>query len=186
MWLHYRHKEQVILDQEETDLALSPQTLLEDVMKEVQSALVMWLHISATVVWIGGIVFILAVALPSSKVVLGAEAGKMMGEISKRFTPLANYSILLLVISGIILAAYPKSIPVFPTNTSMLLKYTLVVVMIVIHFYRGLILTAKISKTSDVSKKTSLQKLSLNLVRFNLTLGLIVVFFSVLSANIRI
>jgi len=153
-------------------------------MKEGLSILIMWLHISATVVWIGGIVFILAVALPSSRFVLGTEAGKMMGEISKRFTPLANYSILLLVITGIILAGYTKDISVFQPNLPMLVKYVVVLVMITIHFYRGLILTQKIAKT-DGSKKTSLQKLSLNLVRLNLTLGVVVVFLSALNAIVR-
>jgi len=163
---------------------LSPQThFSEDVMKDVLSVLIMWLHISATVVWIGGILFILAVALPSSKVVLGAEAGKMMGEISKRFTPLANYSILLLVVTGVILAGSTENLSITLMSWSVL-KYILAISMIIIHFYRGLILTPKISKTTDGNKKLSFQKLSLNLVRVNLTLGIFVVFFSVLNASI--
>src|SRR3990170_2026429 len=59
-----------------------------------------WVHLLATVTWIGGIIFILFIAIPSSRRVLGADAGKLMGDISKRFAPLANYSIVLLAASG--------------------------------------------------------------------------------------
>lgn len=77
-------------------------------MKELILITCYWLHIIATVIWIGGITFILFIAIPSAKQVLGGEAGKMMGEISKRFTPLANYSILFLIITGIVLTGLNK------------------------------------------------------------------------------
>lgn len=77
-------------------------------MKELILIACYWLHLIATVVWIGGITFILFIAIPSAKHVLGGEAGKLMGEISKRFTPLANYSILFLVITGIALTGLNK------------------------------------------------------------------------------
>lgn len=70
-------------------------------MREIILAVSYWVHLIATVVWFGGIVFILFVAMPSAKKVLGTEAGKMTGEISKRFTPMANYSIIFLVTSVI-------------------------------------------------------------------------------------
>ena len=69
-----------------------------------------WAHLIATVIWIGGIIFILLIALPSAKQVLGSEAGKLMGEISKRFTPIANYSIIFLLVTGIILTALNKQL----------------------------------------------------------------------------
>lgn len=139
----------------------------------------MWLHISATVVWVGGIIFILFVALPSSKLVLGAEAGKLIGEVSKRFTPIANYCILLLIVTGILLTGYTGHFSGIASNWPMLLKYIFVAMMVIIHFYRGLVLTPKIVKTAAATEKAALQKLSLNLVKFNLILGAIVVFFSV-------
>src|SRR3972149_2704921 len=64
-----------------------------------------WLHSMATVVWLGGITFILFIVIPSAKQVLGAEAVKLMGVISKRFTPIANYSIILLIVTGVVLTA---------------------------------------------------------------------------------
>ena len=47
-------------------------------MREIILAGSYWLHLIATVIWIGGITFILFIAIPSAKQVLGVEAGKLM------------------------------------------------------------------------------------------------------------
>ncbi len=142
-----------------------------------------WIHLVATVIWIGGITFIIFIAIPSCKQVLGAEAGKVMGEISKRFTPLANYSIGLLVITGVALASLDKEfseLKIFENNWTMtpILKHLFILVMIIIHFYRGLVLAPKITRTATDTEKATLQKLSLNLVKVNFGLGLMVLLLS--------
>jgi hypothetical protein len=58
------------------------------------------------------------------------------------------------------------------------MKHVLVLGMVVVHFYRGLVLAPKIARTEPDSEKASLQKLSLNLVKVNFCLGLIVLLFS--------
>lgn len=145
-----------------------------------------WLHLLGAVIWVGGIIFILYIAIPSSRQVLGPDAGKLMGEVSKRFTPVANYSILAIVIAGIVLTwkkglwggsfyfEGPQSIILF-------LKYLLALIMIGIHFYRGLVLAPRIT-AAEPSQKPWLQKISLNLVKVNLWLGVIIL---LLSAAIR-
>ena len=142
-----------------------------------------WIHLVATVIWIGGITFIIFIAIPSSKQVLGAESGKLMGEISKRFTPLANYSIVLLFVSGIVLAGLNKQfsgVRVLESNWTMalILKLVLFFSMTAIHFYRGLVLAPKIMRTATQTEKTALQKLSINLVKVNFALGLSVLLLS--------
>ena len=142
-----------------------------------------WIHLVATVIWIGGITFIIFIAIPSSKQVLGAESGKLMGEISKRFTPLANYSIILLFVSGIVLAGLNKQfsgVRVLESNWTMalILKLVLFFSMTAIHFYRGLVLAPKIMRTATQTEKTALQKLSINLVKVNFALGLSVLLLS--------
>lgn len=142
-----------------------------------------WVHLLATVTWIGGIIFILYVVIPSSRQVLGADAGKLMGDISKRFTPLANYSIVLLAASGAGLTVLNEQFSGigFPENkwTSVLLiKLVLVFCMVVVHFYRGLILAPKIGRVTSDGRKKSLQRFSLNLVKANLVIGVLVLFLS--------
>ena len=149
-----------------------------------------WIHLVATVLWIGGILFIIFIAIPSSRQVLGAESGKLMGEISKRFTPLANYSIVLLFVSGIVLAGLNKQFSVVRTLESnwtmaLTLKLVLFFSMTAIHFYRGLVLAPKIMRTATQTEKAALQNLSINLVKVNLTLGLSVLLLSVFISVLR-
>ena len=63
-------------------------------------------------------------------------------------------------------------------TSALMLKLFLVLVMIAIHFYRGLVLGPKIIRTAALAEKTTLQKLSLNLVRVNFALGLLVLLIS--------
>jgi uncharacterized membrane protein len=137
---------------------------------------VLFLHLVPAVVWIGGIIFVLFAAIPAAKEVIGAEAGKMMGSVSRRFSPLADYSILLLIITGLALAYFRDGIY---ASVPFYLKTALAVIMISVHFYRGLILTPKIART-EPPHKALLQKLSLDLVKLNFKIGLTVLFFSLL------
>lgn len=147
------------------------------------SILFTWLHLLAAVIWVGGIIFILYIAIPSSRQALGPEAGKLMGEISRKFTPFANYSILLIVITGIVLTwikGYFSGSASFEgaQSITLYLKYLLALIMIGIHFYRGLVLAPKIT-TAEPSQKPFLQKISLNLVKVNLWSGVIIFLLSV-------
>ena len=156
-------------------------------MTEVILTTSYWIHLIATVIWIGGIYFILFIAIPSAKNILGGEAGKLMGEISKRFTPIANYSILLLFITGVALTILNKQfsgIGIFENKWALILaiKHIIVLGMVVIHFYRGLLLNPKIAKTESASEKMILQKLSLNLVKVNFGLGIVVLLLSGITA----
>lgn len=152
-------------------------------MREIMLAGSYWLHSIATVIWLGGIFFILFIALPSAKQVLGGEAGKLMGEISKKFTPIANYCIILLIVTGAALTAVNKQFLGIGNlgnswSVGLIVKHVSVLAMVAVHFYRELILTPKIAKTEPAFQKASLQKLSLNLVKVNFCLGLIVLLFS--------
>ena len=152
-------------------------------MKELILIFIYWLHLSSTVVWIGGIFFILFIASPSARKISNIEASKIMGYISKRFTTIANYSILILMLTGIILTVFNKSYTGMGKieNTWTLIfviKHIVVFLMIGIHFYRQLILSRKIDNTISPEKKTYLQKMSLLFVKFNFILGMIVLFLS--------
>jgi uncharacterized membrane protein len=167
-----------------------PQNIKEGRMKELILIACYWVHLAATALWVGGITFILFIAIPSSRQVSGAESGKLMGEISKRFTPLANYSIILLVATGVVLTGLSKQFTGsgFIENnwiTALILKLILVFGMIAIHFYRGLVLTPKIMRTAAETEKAALQKLSISLVKANFILGLLVLLLSGALAVLR-
>ena len=151
-------------------------------MREILSVAFMWFHLAAAIIWLGGIAFILLVAIPSARQVLRGEAGGVMGEVTRRFTPMANLSILFLFLSGIFLMAINGNISVEPLRgehgTTMLLKILLFLLMAGVHFFRGKVLAPRIAKTQSDGEKARLQKLSLNLVWLNFGSGLAVLFLS--------
>src|SRR3972149_1386858 len=66
-------------------------------------------HLLATVIWIGGIFMVLLVILPSARATLEPPAmGGLIKEITGKLTPLVNTSILVMVITGIIIAFYKE------------------------------------------------------------------------------
>jgi len=141
-----------------------------------------WVHLLTTVVWIGGIFFILYIALPVAGKTLD-QPGKIMGPLSKRFVPLANISIFLIIASGIVMSIASHNYPDLAKlsslwGQSLFVKILLVVIMTSIHLYRGLILApwiARLSSEGGHSEKVQkLQTLSLNLVRTNFLLGIMV------------
>ena len=157
-------------------------------------ALSHFIHVMGTVVWIGGILMTLLVILPSSKTALESQpmVGKLMKEVAKRFTPLANISILLLIATGIIIFYYDKNYTSLLDlenrwNVVIALKHFFVATMIIIHFYRGLMLNPKIEKSSlqlNESQVARLRKFSLDLVKTNFALGIIVLLLTAVSISI--
>ena len=157
-------------------------------------ALSHFIHVMGTVVWIGGVLMTLLVILPGSKAALESPpmVGKLMKEVAKRFTPLANISIILLIATGIILFHYDKNYTSFldlknSWNVVIALKHFFVATMIIIHFYRGLILNLKIEKfSSQPNEKQSsrLKKISLDLVKVNFALGIMVLLLTAVSISI--
>ena len=140
------------------------------------------IHLFAAVVWIGGIFFILFVALPSARKIL-EQPSPLMGALSKRFVPLANISILLILVTGILMSLSSPTPFEFASLTSkwsqtLSLKIIIALIMTVVHFYRGLVLTPRITKLSAAGVHSEqvgrLQRLSLNLVKVNLLFGAIV------------
>ena len=127
---------------------------------------------------------ILLVILPGIKAALKSSSllKKLMKNITKRFTLMANVSIFVLIITGVIIIYYnKKNIGIIdlnnPWNVIMYFKHFFITLMVIIHFYRGLILNPKIKKLSSQNIELQvgkLKKLSLNLVKTNFILGLVV------------
>lgn len=147
-------------------------------MNEILLTVVTWIHLFSAVVWIGGIFFILFVALPVAKKTL-EQPGKLMGTI--------NISILLIFITGIFISLLSHSFSELVSLNSLwtqtlFTKVLTALVMASIHFYRGFVLTPKIERLSaegsHSGKIKELQQLSLNLVKINLIFGTVVLFLT--------
>lgn len=145
-------------------------------------------HLLATVVWIGGIAMILLVIIPGARNSLDAKnMGEVMKEVARRFTPLANASIVILVITGLLIGQVEKGFFGFGTwgthwKAVLVFKHLVVAAMVAIHFYRGVVLQPRIARLASQANTSfqvpNLQKFSLMLVKINLGFGIFVLLLS--------
>ncbi len=61
-------------------------------------------HLIATIVWIGGLVILMVMVLPEARRVLGENPAfyTLLARLRQRFFPLSNFSLALLVVTGLI------------------------------------------------------------------------------------
>ena len=61
-------------------------------------------HLIATIIWIGGLVVLVIMVLPEARRVLGANPAfyTLLGGLRRRFFPLSNLSLAVLVVTGLI------------------------------------------------------------------------------------
>ena len=145
-------------------------------------------HILATVVWIGGMAMILLVILPGARNSLDAKnMGEVMKEVARRFTPMANASIVILVITGLLIGHVEKGFFGFGTwethwKALLVLKHLVVAAMVAIHFYRGMVLQPRIARLASQANTSfqvpNLQKFSRRLVKINFGFGIFVLLLS--------
>lgn len=150
-----------------------------------------WFHLIGTVVWIGATIQLLFVIIPGAKEVFGSapEFKKLLKSVGKRMTFLVNIAIIIIIISGILLAVSEKKSEIkkehsFRESFIFMGKIVLASIMVIIHFSRNNIIAPILEKMAakDSTSKSliRLQKIQMDLVWVNLTLGLIVVFLSVM------
>ena len=142
-----------------------------------------WLHLLATAVWIGAMVVLLLVIIPSGREVLeGSEFKKLMKSAGKRMTFLVNISIIVLVVTGIGLGIEKDT----GWSSTLLVKHVMVFAMIAIHLGRNKIIGPKLeqmaAQKSSSKSFVQLQKLQMNLVWVNLALGILVLLLSAVLA----
>ena len=127
--------------------------------------IVNFVHIMATVLWVGGILVNLFVFVPSAKVTLEPPVmGKFMGAVTKRFKPIVYACMVLLGITGyIMLIQNPNNVGTltFEKNWSILslIKHIVVVVWIIIGIYMFEGLLPKMGKLAAQGPSPELGKL---------------------------
>lgn len=67
-------------------------------------ALSYFFHLVATIVWIGGLVILMIMVLPEARRVLGANPAfyTLLSRLRQRFFPISNFSLAVLVVTGLI------------------------------------------------------------------------------------
>ena len=153
--------------------------------KQIVMALVIFLHDLFTAVWIGGMIILAGVILPTAKRVLGPgePMRKFLGAIQRRLSVLVYVSMVGLVLTGTLQS---RSSPAFlgllsfanPYSATLAIKHILVLAMVIIALYRRLALAPKLTP------QPARDKLSMLLLVVNIACGIGVLVLSGLTAAI--
>jgi uncharacterized membrane protein len=110
-------------------------------------AVINFLHLLATVFWIGGMIFMNLILYPAQINIAPSDRGKFMGAVAKKFSIFAWLSVIVLIITGLIKT--PEGMLV---NTSthlgfwLTIKHILILLMIVFGLIISLHLAPRIQK----------------------------------------
>ncbi len=127
---------------------------------------ILWIHIFMAIIFIGGSYFMWLVVWPSSFKISEDEKQrtKIVGNIAKRFAYFSHATLLILVITGLILAFgwyLPEPSDLFTTISGhiLLAKMIVVATMIIIVYGNNLYHGKRIMRLSREGKKEELNKL---------------------------
>lgn len=153
--------------------------------------LVYWLHMLATVVWIGSLTSLSILVLPAARQILDSQDyASLLGKIQKRLDPLAWFSLLLLLATGMVqLAASPNYQGFLAVDdrwaVAILIKHVLFVVLILLSAYMTWMLlptlrrealknTLQATDSQTETNTVTLQQREVFILRINLLLGAII------------
>lgn len=143
-----------------------------------------FVHLLAASAWLGGMIYINLVFMPMLKTFEPSTAGQLARENGIRFPKLAWASVGLLIITGV-MQLNMDAVFDFSTDygTFITLKLITVVIMITIGLYITFLLYPKLIKLASQdgeapsSEFVSLQKRLPLLIKANMILGILVLFF---------
>jgi uncharacterized membrane protein len=140
-----------------------------------------FLHLLATVTWIGGMVFANLVLMPSLAAIDPPQRGRLMGAVVKRFSMLSWGSIAVLLVTGLIATPSQQLLNLSTIwGVTLAIKHLLVLSMLVIGVLVGFVVSPKLQAkapppgqppTSDYLKA---QKQLSVLATVNMILGILV------------
>jgi uncharacterized membrane protein len=115
-----------------------------------------WIHLLATVVWLGGITLMLLVAWPALQ--QGSLASNQWLNFQRRFLPWANASLVILLITGFVQMSFDSNYTGFLQVDSLwawaiLLKHIIFGVMVIITVYVQAILYPAMTRLSLLEEK---------------------------------
>ena len=153
-----------------------------------------WLHMLATVAWIGGLVAVVILVLPAAKKTLELETyANFLGQLQRRLDPLGWLSLAVLLATGLFqMSANPNYEGLLSISNrwaaSMLLKHSLFIAMIGISAYLtwGILpalrrIAMRQAKGLNGQDAAQLQKRETLLLRINLVLGVLILGLTALA-----
>jgi uncharacterized membrane protein len=153
---------------------------LVDIGLQLVLSILNFLHLFATVIWIGGMTTNMLVLLPSMREALEpAIAGRFLGVVMRRFRRLVYGSIFLLILAGV-----PMELLNDNGNTwsqLIMVKHLFVIALVLLTIYSFEVLAPKVAKLATKGPSpelAKLQRLQLRLAATGLLLGIIILLFA--------
>ena len=157
-------------------------------------SLAYWLHMLATVAWVGALVALVILVLPAAKKTLEPAAyANFLGQLQRRLDPLAWLSLAILLATGLFqMSANPNYTGFLSISNrwavAMLLKHLLFIVMIGISAYLtwGILpalrrIALRQAKGLDAQSAEQLQNRERFILRMNLVLGILILALTALA-----
>jgi uncharacterized membrane protein len=155
-----------------------------------------WMHMLATVVWIGGLAILSILVIPAARKSLeGQVFAVLLESIQRRLDPLAWFSMLVLLGSGMLQMSANPNYGGFLTvdNTwavAILVKHILFGLMVVVSSYITWGILPALRRAAlqqargiEISQIDLLQRREANLLRLNLILGVLVLALTALARS---
>ncbi len=156
-----------------------------------------WLHMLATVLWIGGLVVLSILVMPAAQKTLEPQAyGSLLANIERRLNPLGWFSILTLLASGMVQMSASPHYDGFLSIRSLwagaiLVKHLLFGVMVATSGYITWGLMPLLHRTTLLHSRGKnpqdlavLQRRFARLVQVNMVLGVIVLLLTAIARSI--
>ncbi|MBI2759145.1 MAG: CopD family protein [Chloroflexi bacterium] len=148
-------------------------------------ALIFWLHLLATVTWVGSLVAISVLVLPAARTLQPVDHLAFIEAMQRRLEPIAWFSLSLLIVTGLFqMSVNPHYDGFLSTSTqwslSILIKQVLVVIMVAVSAVQTWEVLPAIRRTLMRKNKSSqehvlkLQRQETLLLRANLTLATLI------------
>jgi len=158
-------------------------------------ALSYWLHMLATIVWVGGLALMALVVWPGARAVLGPgpELAALIRRLQQRFSLLAWGSLAVLTATGLTqMVSSPNYTGVLvidnPWATAILVKHLSIGAMIMIGLYMQMTLQPALARLALLEARghaapeaEKLRRRELNLTRLNLACGVLVLGFTAIA-----
>jgi len=156
-------------------------------------SIINWLHLLATVVWIGGISSNILVLLPSVRESLDPRsAGALMASVMKRYRILIYASISVLLITGVVMMLLNKLyIGLLQIDNSwsqiVLVKHIFIGVMVILVIYSFEVLAPKvrlIASKGPSPELAVLQNLQMRMAVAGFVIGLVILLLTGIATSI--
>jgi len=144
-----------------------------------------FLHLLATVTWIGGMFTINLVLMPSLAAIDPPQRGKLLGAALERFKPLALGAMAVLLVTGVLVAP-PRALLNLstPYGVTLALKHLAVLAMVVIGLLVPFVISPRMKSFAPAPGERptpafiQTQKQLSVLARVNMILGVVVLFLA--------